>query len=120
MEEQSTTIQQRISYILEREGQTVAAFSQRSGIGWQVMKNLVNGRNQPSYEVLVKIVQTVDWVDANWLLLGVDKPIEDNTQAFVSLLTRQERDIERLTKSNSELIKRILELTQPGEQEEEK
>ncbi len=127
MEEQQSTIQSRISYILEREGLTVSAFSQRSGISWQTLKNLINGRNLPSYDALVRIVQSVDWVDANWLLLGTEEVKEDNTQAFVSLLTRQEKDIERLTKSNeilyrdnSELTKKLLNLTQRSVSSDEK
>lgn len=127
MEEQQSTIQSRISYILEREGLTVSAFSQRSGISWQTLKNLINGRNLPSYDALVRIVQSVDWVDANWLLLGTEEVKEDNTQAFVSLLTRQEKDIERLTKSNeilyrdnSELTKKLLNLTQRSVASDEK
>lgn len=71
---ESNNIFGRISYIIEKEGLNISSFAKRIGVGDQTIRNIITyHRSNPGYEVLLKIVQTFDWVDANWLLSGETK-----------------------------------------------
>lgn len=61
----------RINYLIEKEGFTVASFSKKIGIKDQTIRNsVVQRKNKPSYEVLCAICQSFNWLNARWLLTG--------------------------------------------------
>lgn len=106
MMEQKDSIVKRISQIMEKDGHSVNTFARKLGISWTLAKNIVSGKNTPSYETLVKILENFEWVDANWLLLGKSAP-EENIQAIGRLqkiintqqrtIDSQQQTIDRLT-----------------------
>lgn len=64
-------ISDRINQIMEREKLSVAAFSRLTGIADQTVRSVcVLRRNKPSFDFLLKIVQTYEWVNPEWLLTG--------------------------------------------------
>ena len=65
--EVTETINERVNSIIEKEGHTIATFAKKIGVPWTTIKNIVSGRNAPSYDIIVKIINAVDWVDANYL-----------------------------------------------------
>lgn len=65
------TINDRLNKIIERENLTVASFARKIDIGDQTVRSVcVMKRNKPSFEFLSKVVQTFDWLDPRWLLIG--------------------------------------------------
>lgn len=71
---ENKNIFERILYVIEKEGLTIASFSKKIGVGDQTIRSIVSyQRNYPGYEVLLKILQTFEWVDANWLITGITK-----------------------------------------------
>lgn len=64
------TIKKRISDLIEREGLTANSFSIKIGTSSVVIGNVVNGRNDPGYDTLIKILNTFKDVDGHWLLTG--------------------------------------------------
>jgi hypothetical protein len=79
-----TNIFDRLEYIIEKEGLTIASFSKKIGAGDQTIRSIIKyKRNFPGYEVLLKIIQTFAWVDAGWLLTGDGEMLKEDQEAFV-------------------------------------
>lgn len=73
---------ERIQKIMEREGLNVASFARKIGVVDQTIRGIVvQRRNKPGFDLIVRILQTFDWVNAEWLILGVgemSKPEQEN------------------------------------------
>lgn len=61
---------ERIVRIMEEEKLNAKDFSQRVGIQPATISNIMNGRNNPSLDVLQRILNTFRMVSADWLVLG--------------------------------------------------
>lgn len=104
----------RIKAIITTEGITVASFARKIGMGDQVIRNIVvQRRNNPSFEVLYKIIEAYPMISAEWLLTGrgamkkeqFNIP-ENNAETTVELITYlREKDvrIEQLIQENMSL-----------------
>ena len=72
----------RILKIMEREGLTPSKFAESIGIQRSAMSHIISGRNNPSLDVLLKILERFTYVDSDWLLLvltdtnGIPKPAD--------------------------------------------
>jgi hypothetical protein len=86
-EEKKETINDRIRIIMTREGHNVNTFSKKVGIPWTTVKNLISSRNLPSYEIIVKIIDAFDWVDANYLILGELYDKNKDTEKLYSIIS---------------------------------
>lgn len=60
----------RITQIMEREGLTPSKFAEAIGIQRSAMSHILNGRNNVSLDVLIKILERFTYVDSDWLLFG--------------------------------------------------
>lgn len=60
----------RIKAIMNHEDLTPSAFADRLGIGRAVMSHILSGRNNASLDVITRILNRMNYVDADWLLLG--------------------------------------------------
>lgn len=60
----------RITKIIEREGLTPSKFAEAIGIQRSAMSHILNGRNNVSLDVLMKILDRFTYVDSDWLLFG--------------------------------------------------
>ena len=60
----------RILKIMEREGLTPSKFAESIGIQRSAMSHIISGRNNPSLDVLLKILERFTYVDSDWLLFG--------------------------------------------------
>ena len=87
---------------------TIATFAKKIGVPWTTVKNIVSGRNAPSYDIMLKIIDAVDWVDANYLLLG-DRPSNSASANLHSIIERQNRTIESQQTTIDRLTKKMLE-----------
>lgn len=91
--ETTQTINDRINGIIDKEGHTIATFAKKIGVPWTTVKNIVSGRNAPSYDIMVRIINAVDWVDANYLLMG-EEPQNGGQTNLLSIVERQNKTIE--------------------------
>ncbi len=65
-------IVERIQKIMEKEGLNVASFARKVGVVDQTIRGIVvQRRNKPGFDLIVRILQTFVWVNAEWLILGV-------------------------------------------------
>ena len=60
----------RINQIKLREGLTDGQFAEKIGISPASLSHILNGRNKPSLEVVMKIKSACSYVDWDWLVLG--------------------------------------------------
>ena len=98
------TINERVNSIIEKEGHTIATFAKKIGVPWTTIKNIVSGRNAPSYDIIVKIINAVDWVDANYLVMG-EELTKGNQGNLLTIVERQNKTIESQQKTIDRLTK---------------
>lgn len=60
----------RIKLIIQQEGLTQVAFSEATGINTSTLNHVLTGRNNPSVEVITKILATFPQYESEWLLHG--------------------------------------------------
>jgi transcriptional regulator with XRE-family HTH domain len=60
----------RIRQIMEHENLTPAKFADKLQISRAVISHILNGRNNPSLDVVLKILSQMDYINPEWLLTG--------------------------------------------------
>ena len=60
----------RITELIKQEGMTPSAFADYIGISRASMNHILNGRNNPSLEVVNRILAKFPNINTDWLLLG--------------------------------------------------
>lgn len=74
-------MRERIIQIMEREGMNPSKFAEAIGIQRSAMSHIISGRNNPSLDVLMKILEQFTYIDSDWLLFGRGEIIRnDNNQ----------------------------------------
>jgi|SRR5690554_1308125 len=61
----------RIRLIMEKENLTPAKFADKLDINRAVISHILNGRNNPSLDVVTKILDEMDYINPEWLIKGV-------------------------------------------------
>lgn len=60
----------RIRMIMESEGYTPARFADTLDIGRAIVSHILNGRNNPSLDVISRILEAFPSINPDWLLFG--------------------------------------------------
>ncbi|HHX31098.1 MAG TPA: helix-turn-helix transcriptional regulator [Bacteroidales bacterium] len=60
----------RIRLIMEKENLTPARFADSLDINRAVISHILNGRNNPSLDVVTKILEVMDYINPEWLISG--------------------------------------------------
>ena len=76
-------MKERIKKIMESENMTPARFADSLQIGRAVISHILNGRNNPSLDVITRILTQMPDIDSEWLLTGLGSMYksEMNTQS---------------------------------------
>ena len=62
---------ERIQQIIDHENLNITSLAKKIGVVDQTIRGIViQKRNKPGYDLIVKILQTFNWVDPEWLILG--------------------------------------------------
>lgn len=107
-------ITERLQEIIDHENLSISAFARKIGVVDQTIRGIVvQKRNKPGFDILVKILQTFDWLNAEWLLTGKGtmqkpEPVNDteNSQQLIELikyLREKDEKIEKLIEEKTEL-----------------
>ena len=80
-------MKERILKIMEREGLTPSKFAESIGIQRSAMSHIISGRNNPSLDVLLKILEKFTYVDSDWLLFGKGEMIRGHVLTEPDLFT---------------------------------
>lgn len=77
----------RILKIMDREGLTYSRFAETIGIQRSAMSHIINGRNNPSLDVLMKILERFPYVASDWLLFGKGEMVREQVTMQPDLFT---------------------------------
>ncbi|MDL2245497.1 helix-turn-helix domain-containing protein [Parabacteroides sp. OttesenSCG-928-J18] len=72
-------MRERIIQIMEQEKLNYSRFAEEINIQRAAMSHIINGRNNPSLDVITKILQRFPEINTDWLLFGKGRMIEEKT-----------------------------------------
>ena len=70
----------RIRLLMESENMTPSQFADYLGINRAVISHILNGRNNPSLEVVSKILSEMNYVNPEWLINGNGNMYKDGSE----------------------------------------
>ncbi len=76
-------IKDRIQKFIDFEHLTPAQFADEIGVQRSTISHILSGRNNPGYDVLVKILQRYKKLNAEWLILGTGNMIKTIIQTTI-------------------------------------
>ena len=89
----------RIIKIMEAEKLTASKFADTIGVKRSNISHLLNGRNQPSYAFIQKVLESFTDVNSRWLITGQGKMYEKPVVAEVP--KKQSDDLFSVTKTDN-------------------
>ncbi|WP_347053647.1 helix-turn-helix domain-containing protein [Flavobacterium olei] len=72
----------RLELVLDYYGLNASAFADKIGVQRSSMSHLLSGRNKPSLDFVLKILEVFPEVDLYWMLLGKGSFPKNNNQAI--------------------------------------
>lgn len=87
----------RIRVIMEKENLTPARFADKLQINRAVISHILNGRNNPSLDVVTKILDEMHYINPEWLLKGTGSMFKEGFERGDQLI---EPDLFRETTIN--------------------
>ena len=63
-------IKDRINLVMEKENMKPGAFAETIGVQQSTLSHILNGRNNPSLDVIMKVHQKFPYLNIEWLLYG--------------------------------------------------
>lgn len=69
-----TNIVERIDQIIQEQQLSSAAFADAIGVQRSSISHVLSGRNKPSLDFILKILEAFPHISSDWLLFGKDKP----------------------------------------------
>lgn len=111
----------RIQQVIDYYGLTVSAFADEIGVQRSSISHLLNGRNKPSLDFVLKLITAYPEVDLYWLLKGEgsfppaavesEQTFLENTKNTISpSMAPPEVDSITTTKANSSKIKMVKQI----------
>ncbi len=106
------SIAERILALMKVSGLTSGAFAERVGIQKGAVTHLTTGRNNPSFDVIVKILNAFPQLSPDWLLLGTGdmwRQQQESTNEVSSIDSQKDPKNKVLTNtpSNSSLFRDV-------------
>ena len=75
-------MKERIIQIMNQEELNHSRFAEEIGIQRAAMSHITSGRNNPSMDVVIKILERFDNINPDWLIFGKGNMMRDNHQAY--------------------------------------
>ncbi|MDO5570582.1 MAG: helix-turn-helix transcriptional regulator [Bacteroidales bacterium] len=63
-------MKERLQEIMEKEGMNAGRFADAIGIQRSALSHIMSGRNNPSLDVLMKVISRFDYISTDWLMFG--------------------------------------------------
>ncbi|MFV0418916.1 MAG: helix-turn-helix domain-containing protein [Dysgonomonas sp.] len=74
----------RIRLIMESERLTPSAFADKLQLGRAVISHILNGRNNPSLDVVTRILSKMNYINSDWLISGTGNMYKTESERKVS------------------------------------
>jgi transcriptional regulator with XRE-family HTH domain len=71
-------MKEQINKIMETEGMTPAKFADEIGVQRSSISHILSGRNKPSYDFIIKILERFQGINAEWLMTGKGSMIKSS------------------------------------------
>lgn len=81
----------RILKFIESEGITAAEFADNIGVQRSSVSHVLNGRNNPGFAFIQKILEAYPAIDSRWLLTGSEQ--KDNQKAVNDITSNAKNDL---------------------------
>ena len=65
---------QRLLMVMRHEGMNLSQFAQAIGIKISSISHIVKGRNNPSLDIMQRVLRRFQYLSAEWLILGLGEP----------------------------------------------
>ncbi|MDP7183509.1 MAG: helix-turn-helix transcriptional regulator [Flavobacteriaceae bacterium] len=106
----------RVKKIISTHGLTNSSFADKIGVPRSSISHVLSGRNNPSLDLIIKILQSFDGISANYLLSGdvltPIQPITDKDQEYNNMTLFPELDLKKETKEeikiDEDLVKSVI------------
>ena len=79
------TFERRLQQVLEMEEVSQAQFADKLGIQRGGLCHLLSGRNKPSFDFIVKLINSYPTVNPDWLLTGKGKPYKNDNSSEIAV-----------------------------------
>ena len=83
-------INTRLKELMDEHELSPAAFAEKLNIQRSGLSHILNGRNKPSLDFVLKLMSAFPELDSNWLLTGENKPVPPPRAAFSGAAQRQD------------------------------
>ena len=80
----NTAIVSRIEEVRKNHQLTAASFATKIGVQRSAISHILSGRNKPSLEFLMKVHDSFDEVNLEWLILGKPSPLSQNLEILAN------------------------------------
>lgn len=80
---------ERIRNVIEESELSAAAFADKIGVQRSSISHILSGRNKPSLDFILKVLDTFPTLDSDWLLLGKDSSQIPNVTTPPSLFPEE-------------------------------
>ena len=106
----------RVKKIIPANGLTSSSFADKIGVPRSSISHVLSGRNNPSLDLIIKILQRFDGISANYLLSGdvltPIQPITDKDQEYNNMTLFPELDLKKEPKEeikiDEDLVKSVI------------
>ena len=106
----------RVKKIISTNGLTSSSFADKIGVPRSSISHVLSGRNNPSLDLIIKILQSFDGISANYLLSGdvltPIQPIIDKDQKYNNMTLFPELDLKKEPKEeikiDEDLVKSVI------------
>lgn len=89
-------IEKRLQLIMASNHLTASSFADRIGVQRSNVSHVLNGRNKPGYDFLLKVVHAFPKVNTHWLLTGEDASVNSAADP----ISAEQINPEKLVESN--------------------
>lgn len=96
-------IQERILLLMKAQGMTPTQFADEIGIQRSSVSHILSGRNNPSLDVILKILGRFKEIDSNWLILGKGNLLKERDLDNSPTLFNLDEDEEIIDKNLKEI-----------------
>ena len=106
----------RVKKIITANGLTNSSFADKIGVPRSTISHVLSGRNNPSLDLIIKILQNFDGISANYLLSGdvltPIQPIAYKDQKYNNMTLFPELDLKKEPKEeikiDEDLVKSVI------------
>jgi transcriptional regulator with XRE-family HTH domain len=99
---------EKLEKILQYYGLTASGFADRVGVQRSSLSHLLSGRNKPSLDFILKIIDAFPEVDLNWILLDQGTfPKSKNTPTPTETISSENKEIAEASKTSESEIKSL-------------